>query len=268
MQKLFQHQLVFKPDRHCHQIRPDSLRREGNIRLQQPFKFQERLVIKNDISEVLQRDLAAPKAKSSGVAWKSCVVLFAAEALLLGGSDNFPIAQQARCTVVVKSGDPENIDCHIPRPQGAAVLDRVSVLLLFRITFPGGNESKFIIRPEMNVLVLGNRSRGCPGCGYLFGNERMTGGIPMAVFWCVENLANRRCLAHRSSQRDKLDSSLLTEGRKTCLQIPRLPAQATTSRRKRTEVAIHPEFDWNVVDDQSNPMFARHVGALTQGRLR
>src|SRR5215471_6200035 len=115
---------------------------------------------------------------------------------------------------------------------------------------------------------MGSRSRGRPGCGDLFGDERMTGGIPMAVFWCVENLANRRCLAHRCSQRDKLDSSLLTKCRETCLQIPRLPAQTTTSRRKHTEVAIHPEFDWNVVDDQRNPMFARHLGAMTQGHLR
>src|SRR5215467_12379949 len=109
MQKLFQHQLVFKPDQHCHQIRPNSLRREGNIRLQQPFEFQEGLVVKNDISEVLRRGLAAPKAKSYSAAWKSCVVLFAAEAFLLSGHNNFSITQQAHCTIMVKSGDPKNI---------------------------------------------------------------------------------------------------------------------------------------------------------------
>src|SRR5262249_21366667 len=94
--------------------------------------------------------------------------------------------------------------------------------------------------------------------------EGMTVGAPMAVFWCVEDLARRGCPAHWFSQRDKLNSSLLTERGKSRLQVPGLPLPARTSRRERAQVGVDPELDWDVINQQIDSVVARNLGALNQ----
>ena len=52
LQEIFQKQLLLQPDRHCLHEGADSARGEAEIGLQEPLKFDQRLVVEDDVLKI------------------------------------------------------------------------------------------------------------------------------------------------------------------------------------------------------------------------
>ena len=112
---------VFDPKRNRFQKRMNAARRVGKIRMQNAVELYEWLLIKSDVIEFRGCDAALAQAIVDGIAWKSRVVLLSREAFLLSRRDDYTIPHQARRTVMVISGDAEDmgaVPCHWIQPGG------------------------------------------------------------------------------------------------------------------------------------------------------
>jgi len=77
-------QLLAQPQRHAHQEELEAPGGVGDIGLEQPVEFQQRLVVERDEIQLLGRDPALREAEVHGVLGEVVVVLLAREALFLG----------------------------------------------------------------------------------------------------------------------------------------------------------------------------------------
>ena len=75
--------------------RLEAARREGEIGFEQPLEFQERLLVEDDIVDVLERDAGLLEAIADRVDREARVLLLAREALLLRRRDDLAVDQQA-----------------------------------------------------------------------------------------------------------------------------------------------------------------------------
>ena len=88
------------------------MRGEREVGLDQPFEFQEWLVVEYDVVDVAQRDAAGFEAIGKRAARKSGVILPATETLLLGGSHDPAILDQGGRAVVIERGNPDYVHTH------------------------------------------------------------------------------------------------------------------------------------------------------------
>ena len=111
--KLFQQHILLKqlfaqPHRHGGAEGAEATRRKGQISLQQPLEFEERLVIKGDAVDTARRNAGVGQAPADRVHRKAGIVLLAAEAFLLRGIDDRTVPDDRGGAVVVISGDAED----------------------------------------------------------------------------------------------------------------------------------------------------------------
>src|SRR5215831_4448283 len=93
-------QLLLDPERAGHQERPKPFWGDTEIGLKDALELEQRLVVKNHVGEVLDRDLRLLQAETNRVPGKRVVALLACKTLLLRRCDDFAIAYQTRRTIV------------------------------------------------------------------------------------------------------------------------------------------------------------------------
>src|SRR5690348_6816448 len=89
--------------------RSEAARRQGEIALEKAVQLEERLLVEGHRGELVRSEPGAVEAETSGVPRKRGVALDSGEALLLGGSNDLPVGQQAGGAVVVEGGDPQDV---------------------------------------------------------------------------------------------------------------------------------------------------------------
>ena len=97
-------QLLAQPDGHGGAKGPESARSGRDEGFEQPLEFQERLVVEGDVVDLGKPDPGLRQHiidRKSGIAG---IVLLAAEAFLLRGSDNVTVHDERRRTVVIEGG--------------------------------------------------------------------------------------------------------------------------------------------------------------------
>src|SRR5438034_739245 len=80
-------QFLLEPQRHRHAEGSEPARRESKIGLKQPLEFEKRLIIKSNIVDLVET-AGERQTVFDGIPRKTGVLLFAREALFLGGGDN------------------------------------------------------------------------------------------------------------------------------------------------------------------------------------
>jgi hypothetical protein len=86
----------------------EPTRSNGQVGLENAIELEKRLVVEGDAVKGVDAEARLAQTSPDGVFREAVVVLHPAEALLLGGGDDLPIAQQARSGVVVVRRDSEN----------------------------------------------------------------------------------------------------------------------------------------------------------------
>src|SRR5687767_4055935 len=112
-------QLFLEPRRHAIAKAAKAARGMRQVRFEDAFEFNERLLIECDIVELVWSHPRFAQAVVDGPAGKTGVVLEAAEALLLSRSDDFAVHDERRCAVMVKGRDAED-GGHLLRTAGAS----------------------------------------------------------------------------------------------------------------------------------------------------
>src|SRR5438477_244349 len=100
--------LFFHPQRHRFQERPESRRRVVEISFQQPIEFQQRLIVKADIVQLIRGDAGLFETITSGMQREIMIVFDAREALFLSGGDNLAVDHETRGRVMIKRRNAEN----------------------------------------------------------------------------------------------------------------------------------------------------------------
>ena len=101
-------QLLLDPDRNGLAKRREALGCKRQVRFQQSVEFQQGLVVKRDVVDLLEGDIRLADAVLDGLGRKARVVLPAAESFFLGGGDDPTILHQGGSGVVVVGGESEN----------------------------------------------------------------------------------------------------------------------------------------------------------------
>jgi len=104
--------LSVEPDRHGRHEGSDPARREPEVGLEQALEFQKRLVVKGDMTQLLERHAALPQAVTHGVPREAGVMFPASEALFLRRGDDLSVSQKAGGAVVVVGRDTQNVHGH------------------------------------------------------------------------------------------------------------------------------------------------------------
>src|SRR5262249_2875269 len=99
--RLLKHFLL-DPQWHCHLERSEAARRIGKVGLQQPLKFDQRLLEEDDVIDAIEVDLARLKAIADSMTREACIVFLAGKALLLRGSHNLSVQDKCRRAVMIK----------------------------------------------------------------------------------------------------------------------------------------------------------------------
>ena len=147
-------QLLLQPDGHGFAKRPISCRSIRQIRLQQPFKLSQRLVVKSDVVNLLRRDTCLRQAIVDSLLRETLIMLFASKPFLLRSGDQLPINNQSGGRIMVKSRNPKNCG------QGRALPLISKVLRIWqnflKVCFIGSPE---ISKPSDQNFVLRGHSR-------------------------------------------------------------------------------------------------------------
>src|SRR6266404_3643845 len=106
--KVLLEQLLLDPQRQSHAERSEPARREGEIGLEQPFEFDKRLLVKNDVIKFVESQATLVETITNGIFRIARILLFAGKALFLRRGNNMPVLDQRRSAVMIKGGDPEN----------------------------------------------------------------------------------------------------------------------------------------------------------------
>src|SRR5688500_1992706 len=77
--------------------------------LQDPLELQERLVVEDDLVEVLEIASARVKAVSNRAGWEARIMLQAGESFLLHCGNQGPIMHKCRSAVMIEGRDAENL---------------------------------------------------------------------------------------------------------------------------------------------------------------
>src|SRR3954465_6896816 len=88
-EQLLLEKLLLQPERNCHAEGAETTRRESQIGFEQPFEFQERLVIKRDLIDVFEIDAGRLEAVADRALGKAAVVALARKPFLLCSGDDF-----------------------------------------------------------------------------------------------------------------------------------------------------------------------------------
>ena len=107
--RLAQIQFLAEPVRQHRRKRPPAAGRDGEIRFQQPRKFQDWLVVKNHRVQLCRGEVRVPEAKLCRVARKVRIIFFAREPFFLRGGNDFAIHHQRGGRIVVIRRNTKNI---------------------------------------------------------------------------------------------------------------------------------------------------------------
>src|SRR5712691_25302 len=113
-QQVLLEQFPLEPQRQSHAERGEPARREGEIGLEQPFELYKRLLVENDVVEVIERQASLVETIGDGILGIARILLFAGKALLLRGRDDMAVLDQRRRTVMVKRRNPQNAHTAAP----------------------------------------------------------------------------------------------------------------------------------------------------------
>ena len=114
LQQALLHQLLFQPHRHGRHKGAEPARRKRQIGLQQPLKFDQRLLIKHDCAEVRQSDAPLAQTVANRLGGKPRIVLLARKPLFLGRRQDLPVSDQAGRAIVIESRDAQDIGHYVP----------------------------------------------------------------------------------------------------------------------------------------------------------
>ena len=102
-------QFFFHPQRHRLQERTESRRRVVEISFQQPIEFQQWLVVKADIVQLVGGDAGFFKTVTSRMQREIVIVFDASEALFLSSGYNLSVDHETRGRVMIKRRDAQNV---------------------------------------------------------------------------------------------------------------------------------------------------------------
>ena len=96
-------EFLANPNRDRHLERAQTLGSHSEICLKQSFKFQERLVVENDIVDVFEGYALRFQTIRNSMGGETRVVLLTGKALFLRSGDKLTVAHQCRCAVMIES---------------------------------------------------------------------------------------------------------------------------------------------------------------------
>ena len=102
-------QLLLEPERHRLDERAEPARRGGDVRFEEAFEFEKRLVIKRHHIEIRRLDASLAQAVGDRVLGERGVSLVAREPLLLRRRDDAPVPHEAGGGVMIPARDPEDV---------------------------------------------------------------------------------------------------------------------------------------------------------------
>ena len=108
-QEFLLEQLFLSPNRNCLTEGAKAPRGEGDIGFKEPFQFQKRLFVEDDIVDIVKRQTCSIQTKGDSVFGEGGVIFAPSKALFLGRGNNLTIAQQGGGTVMIKSRYTENV---------------------------------------------------------------------------------------------------------------------------------------------------------------
>ena len=109
LDNLWDVQFFPQPKGHGFQPGAKAFGGNGQVAEQQPFKGQERLVVENDVVQLVDRDSGFLQTILNGIFRETRIMFFSGESLFLGCCQNLSIFQQARSAIVIESGDTQNM---------------------------------------------------------------------------------------------------------------------------------------------------------------
>ena len=101
--------LLFQPQRHRLTEAAETGWGKGQVGLNQPIKFQERLLVKHHKIELGRRKLGLFQAVFDGFGRKVIVVLFSRESLLLGCRKDLSIPDESGRRIMIEGRDPKYV---------------------------------------------------------------------------------------------------------------------------------------------------------------
>src|SRR5271169_4934431 len=101
-------QFLLEPQWQSYAERSKTARREGEIRLEQPFEFQKRLLVEHDIIKPVEGQGTLLETVANRILRVARILLFTGKALFLRRGNNMAVLDQRRGTVMIKGGYPEN----------------------------------------------------------------------------------------------------------------------------------------------------------------
>ena len=102
-------QLLPQPQRHRHHEGLQPLRRHAQIGFQDPVELGDGLVVERHGIQLAGFHASFRQAILHRIQRESRIVLLACEALLLGGRDDPPVANQGRGGIMVERANPKNV---------------------------------------------------------------------------------------------------------------------------------------------------------------
>lgn len=98
-----QEQFFLEPEGNCRAERSESTRHEGQVGFQQALKFEEWLVIEDDMIQLTGFNPGLLQAVCNGAVRETGIMLYARKALFLCGGNDITITNERSGTVMVKS---------------------------------------------------------------------------------------------------------------------------------------------------------------------
>jgi len=96
-------EFLFEPDRHRLAERRKRARKRREISNQDSLELHERLVVKRHVIDVVDRKPGLLQAVPHGLNRNVGIVALAGKSFLVRGGDQFAIAEQGRCSVVIEA---------------------------------------------------------------------------------------------------------------------------------------------------------------------
>src|SRR5262249_33007738 len=114
-------ELLLEPGRHGPEKRPKRARSRHEVRVEEALELQERLVVKDDVIDLSDRNSGFRKAVFDRTERQRRVVTLPREALFLGRGDDLAVTKQASGAIVIERGKAEDVSrqeagsCHLRR---------------------------------------------------------------------------------------------------------------------------------------------------------
>src|SRR5439155_12038390 len=89
--------------------RPYPVGREGQVRLQEPFELDQRLVVEGDIAQVGEGDATFPETVLDRLRREPGIVLLPGETLLLRGGHDRTVSNETGRAIVVKRRNTQDV---------------------------------------------------------------------------------------------------------------------------------------------------------------